>query len=497
MEVSNSQSTSPRSYWGEYSKGSDTNAQPGTVRWSEDRDWLGVRRCLCRAVLPMQRICMAAVGHEFMRIGVCLGGDEFVGGGSQQQWDIVDLVRRWGTDFDFKFYATSATAVARGACEGVDVALIPLTDSDLVVAALRRSVLLPRWFSPLAQVAAALDGSDGARGDELASILRTVALDAGAEHNAFERRLVADQIDLVFFPGPSILALLCENLNFVMTVWDLCHRDFPEFPEVRGRRQFECRDELYRECLPKATGILVDSELGRTNVARRYAVDPDRIVVAPFFAPPLPNSGPEGVASVRAKYRLARSYVFYPAQFWAHKNHTYIIRALDLARRNYGTECDAVFCGADAGNEPHVRRIAGHLGLADGVRFLGHVPREDLAGLYQASLALVMPTYFGPTNIPPLEAFELGVPVVYSNLPGLRDQVQDAAILVDLDEPASLARVLDDLVHRRIDTQPFVAAGRKRLIESDPRRYWASMEQVFRRFATRMATWKLESKASA
>ena len=30
-----------------------------------------------------------------------------------------------------------------------------------------------------------------------------------------------------------------------------------------------------------------------------------------------------------------------------------------------------------------------------------------------------MPT-FGPTNIPPLEAFELGTPVLYPDLKGLR-----------------------------------------------------------------------------
>ena len=35
-----------------------------------------------------------------------------------------------------------------------------------------------------------------------------------------------------------------SNLNFIYTIWDNCHRDQPEFPEVRRNNQFEKR-ELY------------------------------------------------------------------------------------------------------------------------------------------------------------------------------------------------------------------------------------------------------------
>ena len=53
-----------------------------------------------------------------------------------------------------------------------------------------------------------------------------------------------------------------------------------------------------------------------------------------------------------------------------------------------------------------------------------------------------MPTYFGPTNIPPLEAFNIGVPVIYPDLIGLRDQVGDAALLADLNDPNSLSNCI-------------------------------------------------------
>ena len=48
-----------------------------------------------------------------------------------------------------------------------------------------------------------------------------------------------------------------------------------------------------------------------------------------------------------------------------------------------------------------------------------------------------MPSYFGPTNLPPIEAFKLGVPVFYPDLPGMREYVGNAAILIDLNNPKS------------------------------------------------------------
>jgi glycosyltransferase involved in cell wall biosynthesis len=54
--------------------------------------------------------------------------------------------------------------------------------------------------------------------------------------------------------------------------------------------------------------------------------------------------------------------------------------------------------------------------------------------------ALVMPTYFGPTNLPPLEAWTVGRPLIYPR--HLAAQVGDAAGLFDVDDARSLATAI-------------------------------------------------------
>ena len=51
-------------------------------------------------------------------------------------------------------------------------------------------------------------------------------------------------------------------------------------------------------------------------------------------------------------------------------------------------------------------------------------------------------SFFGPDNIPPLEAFALGCPVIASNVPGAKEQLGDAAVLVAPEKEDQLANAI-------------------------------------------------------
>ena len=90
-------------------------------------------------------------------------------------------------------------------------------------------------------------------------------------------------------------------------------------------------------------------------------------------------------------------------------------------------------------------KVATDLGLANRVIFTGFVPNKEMPYLYRQALALTMPSYFGPTNLPPMEAFQLGVPVIYGDINGAKEQLGDAAILVDLNDEITFADALVSL----------------------------------------------------
>jgi hypothetical protein len=51
-----------------------------------------------------------------------------------------------------------------------------------------------------------------------------------------------------------------------------------------------------------------------------------------------------------------------------------------------------------------------------------------------------MPSYFGPTNIPPVEAWSLGVPVLYSSLN--RSHGKNACLYFDADSSTQLSKAI-------------------------------------------------------
>ena len=76
---------------------------------------------------------------------------------------------------------------------------------------------------------------------------------------------------------------------------------------------------------------------------------------------------------------------------------------------------------------------------------MGFINNDLLIDIYRNSFALVMPTYFGPTNLPPLEAFKLGIPVIYPDIKEMREQIGDAAKFINLLDPKSLANQIKNL----------------------------------------------------
>jgi glycosyltransferase involved in cell wall biosynthesis len=66
------------------------------------------------------------------------------------------------------------------------------------------------------------------------------------------------------------------------------------------------------------------------------------------------------------------------------------------------------------------------------VHFTGNVTQEDhtLVELYNAALALIHPSFYEGWGTTPLEAMACGTPVVASDIPSVREVVQDSALLV-------------------------------------------------------------------
>ena len=276
----------------------------------------------------------------------------------------------------------------------------------------------------------------------------------------FEKELIKQNCDLVYLVEQSSRAECLQNLNFIETVHDLCHQDQLEFPEVRNFGIFRARELVFQNTLTRAFIVMVDSEELADKINSRYGVDRDRIVTMPFSPSPfLKETQVSDSAKILKLYKLDYGYFFYPAQFWAHKNHYRIIEAVKLLRQE-GTQCRVVFVGVDKGNYAFLDHIIRGYGLCKHFQSLGFIPAEHMTTLYKNCQAVIMPTYFGPTNLPPLEAWLLGKPLIYSKQ--FSDHAGNAAILINPDDASSIADAMKSMLDESI-SKKYIKKGYERL----------------------------------
>jgi glycosyltransferase involved in cell wall biosynthesis len=118
------------------------------------------------------------------------------------------------------------------------------------------------------------------------------------------------------------------------------------------------------------------------------------------------------------------------------------------------------------------------------------VPVEDLVALYRGAFALAYVTFFGPENLPTLEAFALGCPVVASDVAGAREQLGDAALLVDPKDPPSIANAIKALHDGPNLRQTMIEKGRARAERSTARSFVRGVFNALDEFEPVRRCWK-------
>jgi glycosyltransferase involved in cell wall biosynthesis len=301
--------------------------------------------------------------------------------------------------------------------------------------------------------------------------------------------LRSNRIDLILSLTPS-----CPTLEYpyITTIWDLQHKLQSYFPEVSKNREWDRREEYHLKMLNRAASIITGTETGKAEIERFYQIPAEKIKVIPMFAPQL-RSTPDwsvgvGTASASAeasrnenrdvinKYQLPDLYLFYPAQFWPHKNHMGLLLAIKCLEEKYDLEVPLVLVGADKGNESYIKAMVKKLNLSERVYFLGFVPIQDMAALYRNAFAMTFVTFFGPDNLPPLEAMSLGCPTIASNVSGAQEQLGDAALLVDPKQPQEIAAAIYALFTDDNLRQKTIELGLKRASQWNAKDY---MREIF------------------
>jgi len=303
-------------------------------------------------------------------------------------------------------------------------------------------------------------------------------------------KIMEYNIHLLFCPVTFsfVIGYYC-HIPTIVSIHDMQHRYINSFPakekiwkDIPFNRRI-MRDIIYKKAAKFAKIVLVDSVYTKNDLIKFYKIPKEKIEVLPYYPPyHLNDATKKDISEIRQKYNLPDKYIFYPAQFWYHKNHKRVVKALYRIKEKRKIEIPLVLVGSEqTGALKETLKIIEELGLAKQIRYLGYVPDEDIGALYKLALCLCMPNFFGPTNIPFLEAFSLGCPVIASNVRGQPEQIGDAGILVNPYSVEEIADAIYKLYTNDDLRKELIERGYKRIKELTSKNYGEMLFSVIQK----------------
>jgi glycosyltransferase involved in cell wall biosynthesis len=248
-------------------------------------------------------------------------------------------------------------------------------------------------------------------------------------------------------------------LKVISWIPDFQYLHLPEmFPNLDADRE----SRINRQIATHADAVIVSSVnalgdlLGLLSGCAKPPVEVLRFVSQPFTAS---NQILPSLDQLKKKYCIPGKFFVLPNQFWAHKNHEVVLRALALAK-NAGLSMTVLMTGNTKDyrlkGAPYfdgLRDRITELGIHNEARILGLIDYNDLLVLMRTCVGFINPSRFEGWSSSVEEAKSLGKPILMSRIPVHIEQAPAHGAYFDCDDADKLCELMWDLwtQHESVD----------------------------------------------
>jgi glycosyltransferase involved in cell wall biosynthesis len=268
-----------------------------------------------------------------------------------------------------------------------------------------------------------------------------------------------DRLDLFYSPAfflplfmrvPALVTFFDANIFLLGHMW-----------KRKGHRlAYYAMRVLLPVSLRKARHIITISESAKEDLVRLFPQIRERVTVLyPIVEPHRFDARDVSVVLPEDPYFLYAGYVS-PT-----KNIEGMIRALALLKKERPQPCKLILIGKDPGGySGTILTLARELDVVNDVVCTGYVADSALGEWMRGARALLLPSFIEGFGYPIVEAMQLGVPVITSNISACAEVAGDAALLVNPHEKAMLARAMRQILEDQALREALVRKGASRAL---------------------------------
>lgn len=280
------------------------------------------------------------------------------------------------------------------------------------------------------------------RKKKISRIIDTIHRDFLWSFNSIKQSIKKEEIDLLHCPFPWASSTL--QCKLVVTAHDAAYFRYPE--NMTSWMSFSMNKMIPRT-LKRADKIIANSHFTKKEYLEIYPwIDEDKIIVTHLGI----NSqfvviAKQSLDDIKLKYAISSRFILSVCTLEPRKNLKRLLHAFALVKDKI--DHDLILAGAYGWKNKELYSIIDSLGIANRVKFIGHVSLNDLVKLYNLADIFIYVSIYEGFGIPPLEAMACGCPVISSNNTSLPEVVGEAAYKINPFEMEDIANAIQTLAN--------------------------------------------------
>ena len=235
----------------------------------------------------------------------------------------------------------------------------------------------------------------------------------------------------------AYLNILIKKIDYIYTVWDLSHleKKLANLPE-HDKNTIKVRNASYKEASKNAKFIIIGTTENKYLFQSQYKCNIEKLITINFL-PYICLLEDKKKITQKSEINF-KNYFLYPAQYWEHKNHKFLIDFFDEYNSNDKISSISLVCtGHDKGQLIDLKRLIKMKNLNSRIKLLNFVSNKELRSLYNNSIAIIFPSLIGSHSFPLYEAFYFRKPVFY-NQDILSQELKEFVYLIDIQSKQNL-----------------------------------------------------------
>ncbi len=254
---------------------------------------------------------------------------------------------------------------------------------------------------------------------------------------------------------------LKSEVSQVLVMHDLAYEHFTDNVPFLIRNYLKYFMPRYAQ---KAKRIATVSEFSKQDIVKRYKVSAGKIDVVYNGAKEVYKPASEDVKyKTRKKCSEGKNYFIYVGSIHPRKNVKNLLLAFEKFKTETNSDYQLIIVGRKAWNFNDVDEAHSQMNFKNEVKFLGHVPPNELGEIVASAFAMVYVSLFEGFGIPIVEAMSCEVPVITSNTTSMPEVAGDAALLVNPNSVEEISSAMKKLYEDSSVRYSLIEKGRTQI----------------------------------